>query len=530
MSVRTASDSYAGTLLIARVALRLDRLLVGVWGSLMVAVVYASAAATGSLYPIPADRVEAAQAINTNPAVVALYGPILDVHSLGELAMTKVTVLYAVLLALMFVVVVRRHTRSEEECGRAELLGGTAIGRHALLAAAIVEGALLSVAVGLLVALADIAGGLPVTGSLGFGAIWVGTGLVATALTAACCQLAASSRTCLGIAGAAIAVLYLLRAVGDVNAEWLSWLTPFGWNTRFSAWSDPRWWVLALYVALAGVLFVGALALRARRDLGAGPFPARPGRAHGSPRLADVLALTWRVHQPALLGWSVGVAALGTVLGAIAPGVVDLLDTDAGQKLIESIGGVGGVGGVEDTLLAAVLSISAIVITCFPLSVIARGSTDEHDGRTEQVLSTATSRGGVLAAVLLVALGGAAWLLALTGLATGIGLGRNIVGLVEAGLAQLPAVWLVVSLAALLNAVRSAWSVVGWGLLGLFFVLGELGGLLELPGWVIGLSPYDHPPSMPVEAFRGTPALVLTALAALTLVAAWWRYRSRDIG
>ena len=80
-----------------------------------------------------------------------------------------------------------------------------------------------------------------------------------------------------------------MRAVGDVGAEWLSWLTPFGWNTRVSAWSEPRWWVLLLYVALAGVLAVAAQALRARRDLGSGLFPARPGPAHGSPRLADVL-------------------------------------------------------------------------------------------------------------------------------------------------------------------------------------------------------------------------------------------------
>ena len=96
------------------------------------------------------------------------------------------------------------------------------------------------------------------------------------------------------------------------------------------------------------------------------------------------------------------------------------------------------------------LSIAAVVITCFGLAVLTRGSTDEHDGRTEQVLATATSRSRSLVASLLVALGGAAWLLLVTGLATGVGLGRDVGGLVEAGLAQLPAVWLVVSLAALL--------------------------------------------------------------------------------
>ena len=71
---------------------------------LVVVVVYASAAATESLYPTAAARVSAAEAINGSPAIVALYGPILDVTSEGELAMTKLTVLYAVFVALLFLV------------------------------------------------------------------------------------------------------------------------------------------------------------------------------------------------------------------------------------------------------------------------------------------------------------------------------------------------------------------------------------------------------------------------------------------
>jgi ABC-2 type transport system permease protein len=47
---------------------------------------------------------------------------------------------------------------------------------------------------------------------------------------------------------------------------------------------------------------------------------------------------------------------------------------------------------------------------------------------------------------------------------------------------------------------------------------------------VTGLSPYTHIPAMPAEAFQGAPAAVLTGLAAACIAAAWWRYRSRDIG
>jgi ABC-2 type transport system permease protein len=432
-----------------------------------------------------------------------------------------------VFLGLMFVVVVRRHTRSEEESGHAEMLAGTAIGRDALLAAALVEGAVLSVGVGVLAALAAVAGGLPVTGSVGFGATWTGIGLVATGLAGVACQLAASSRTCFGVAGAAIAVLYLMRAVGDIGAEWLSWGTPFGWNTRLSAWNHPRWWILLLYVGLAAGLVFAAQALRSRRDLGAGLFPARPGPPVGSPRLADVAALTWRVHRPTLLSWTVAVAAFGAVLGAITPGIGDLLDTGSGRDLIESIGGV---GSLEDSLLAAVLSIAAVAITCFGLTVVTRGGADEHDGRTEQVLATATSRIRALLASAAVALCGVVWLLAVTGLATAVGLGRDAPGLVEAGLAQAPAAWLVVALALLLYAVRRAWSAVGWFVLALFFAVGQVSELLRLPGWVSGLSPYTHSPAMPAETFQGAPAAVLTGLVVACVAAAWWRFRTRDIG
>ena len=85
-----------GVVGLTRFSLRRSRVLVLVWTAVLVVVAYASAAATDSLYVTTAEQVSAARAINGSPALVALYGPILDEHSLGELAMTKMTVTYAV--------------------------------------------------------------------------------------------------------------------------------------------------------------------------------------------------------------------------------------------------------------------------------------------------------------------------------------------------------------------------------------------------------------------------------------------------
>lgn len=525
--------AYAGTWPLARAALRRDRVLATVWVLLLVVVVYASAAATEGIYPTAADRVSAAEALNNSPAIVALYGPILDVTSLGELSMTKLTVLYAVFAALLFLVLVRRHTRTEEESGRAELLGGTAVGRDAPLAAAVLESALVAVVLGVLAALACVAGGLPVAGSVAFAASWVGVSWAAVGVTAVACQLSSSSRTCAALAAAAIGVFYGFRAVGDTGPEWLSWLSPFGWSTRLRAWSDPRWWVLLLDLALGLLLVILAQRLQRRRDLGAGLVAARPGPAEGSPRLADAFALTWRVHRTMVWSWTVAVAAMGLVMGAIAPSVGDLLDTEAGRQVIESLGGV---GRMQDALVAAVLSIAAVVVTCFAIAVIGHGAGDERDGRTEQVLATATSRSRTFLATAVVALGGATWLLLVTGVGAALGLGlqpgdggAGLGRFVGAAVAQSPAVWLVAGVALLLYSAGSRYAVLGWAALAACFLVGQLGELLDLPSAVTGLSPYTHVPAMPVEAFQPTPAAVLTGVAAALTVAAWWRFRGRDI-
>jgi len=198
---------------------------------------------------------------------------------------------------------------------------------------------------------------------------------------------------------------------------------------------------------------------------------------------------------------------------------------------------LGGVGVLRETLIAAELSVVAVVVSCFAITVVGHSGSDEIDGRTEQVLATATSRSRSFLATLLVAGLGATWLLLVTGVAVTIGYGAaggdsfgdSFGEVVPSALAQAPAVWLMTALAALCLALRSRWTVIAWGLLVAFVTLGQIGELLKLPSWVLALSPYTHVPTMPVEDFVWAPELSLTAAAAGLLIVAWTRYRTRDI-
>ncbi|MEO6881577.1 MAG: hypothetical protein ABI181_11625 [Mycobacteriaceae bacterium] len=520
-------SSTTGVWQLTRFGLRRDRVLIGAWTLVLVGLCYASAAAVPSLYPTAANRVAAADALNASPAIVALYGPIRDVHSLGELAMTKATVLYAVLLAALVALVVRRHTRGDEEAGRAELLGGTALGRDAMLTAAVAEGVVVSLLVGGLATLADLAAGLAVSGSLAFGASWAGVGMVAAGLTVSLCQLSASARTCAGATAGVLGALYLLRAVGDVSVPWLGWFSPFGWSSRLRAWSDPRWWVLGLYaVATVGLLLVAG-ALRSRRDLGAGLLAPRPGPPIGSPRLSSALTLALRLHAVALLTWTVATAAAGLVLGAVVPNIGGLLDSAPAREVL---GRLGGAGALQETVLAAELSVAAVVVTCFAITVVGRGGADEEDGRTEALLATATSRTRAWVATLVLALAGAVWLMAVAGTGLALGYGAGASRVVAAAMGQVPAVFLVGALVVTAYSVRRGLSAAGWGLLALFVTLGQVGEALRLPRWVVDVSPYAHAPRMPVEPFAIAPAATMTVLGVLVLGCGCTAFRRRDIG
>jgi ABC-2 type transport system permease protein len=527
----TATDA-AGTAGLLRLNLRRDRLLLPVWVWLLTATVAASAFATTGLYTDEADRMVAARVINTSPALVALYGPILNEHSAAELAMSKMTVMYALFVMGMGLVVVRRHTRVEEESGRAELMGATLVGRRAPLRAALLEAAAAAVVLGLLCAVVDIAAGLELAGSVAFGLSWTGAALVGAGTGAVCAQLAASARTCGGLALATFAVWDVVRAAGDIGPDALGWLSPLGWGTRLDAWGDTRWWVLGLYAALVTVLVVGAHALRGRRDLGSGVLAEGTGPADG--RIGSTLVLVWRLNRLSTAWWLVASLASGALFGSVAPHIGSLFDSPGGRAALEALGGR---GRVEDAMLAALLAVMAAMLSAYAVQVTVSGAREETDGRTPEVLAATGSRARVFGAQALVAAAGAAVLAVAYGVGSAIGYGSQVGGvshalgrLVPAALAHVPAMWVLAAVALLAWAwwPHAPW--IGWAALAAFVTIGEIGPLLELPDWVIGISPFQHVAAVPVQQVDTTSEAGLVAVAALLLVLAYGRYRGRDIG
>jgi ABC-2 type transport system permease protein len=520
-----------GTGRLLRLALRRDRLLLPAWGLAFALMAGVSASATAGLYPEQAQRLEAANLVNGTASLVALYGRIYDPSSEGALAMFKLTSFGAAMLAILMVIVVVRHTRKDEETGRAELLGSAAVGRDAPLAAALLLGFGASLAIGAATAVALVAGGLPVGGSVAFGAGWAGSGIAFAAVAGVCAQVTQSTRTATGLGLVAVATAYLLRAVGDLAADapgFASWLSPIGWTQQVRAYAGEQWWVLLLPVLAALVLVPLAFALRSRRDLASGFLADRPGPALG--RLRSVTALAWRLQRGVLLAWLAGFVVFGFLFGSVADSIEGFFSNPTVNEILAQLGGA---QALTDAFLAAELGLAGVVAAAYGVAAALHLRAAEVDGHAEVVLATAVPRWRWAAPHLGVALVGTAALLLVAGLMVGVGFGvatgewHRVGELAVAGLARVPAAWVMVGVAFATFGWAPRAAAAAWGVFAAAVVLGEFGPLWNAPQWLMNLSPFVHSPLLP-SATADLGALVPLAVVATLLVAlgfAGWRRR-----
>lgn len=525
-------SSLTGTRALIRLALRLDRVRLTVWVLGLAVMPMGTAANYFKLYPTQAD-LNAVTSVLANPSLVALSGP-LFAKSIGALTAWKIGVTEFILVALMSLLTVVRHTRTEEETGRLELVGATVVGRHAPLTAALVVAGLANVAIGVLAAVGLMATGLAAAGSVAFGLATALVGILFAAVAATTAQLTQSARAAGGIASAVLGGAYLLRAVGDTGPTALTWLSPIGWGLHLRAYAGERWWIAGLFVGFAALFTVAGYALVARRDVGAGLLPERLGPADAAPSLGSPFGLAWRLHRGLLLGWIIAMALTGAVLGGAASGIGDLKSPS--QGITDVLNRMGGHKGLTDAFLAAIFGIVGLVAAAYTVQATLRMRQEESSGRVEALLATPVGRLRWAASHLVFALLGTAVLLAVAGAAGGLSFGAQVhdIGgqfgrVLGAALVQVPAAWVLAGFGMALIGLAPRLSALTWAALILSVLLVELGALFGLNQWVVDVTPFAHVPKLPGTEFTVTPVLWLTAIAVALGAAGLAGLRRRDI-
>ncbi|RNM14259.1 ABC transporter permease [Nocardioides pocheonensis] len=515
-----------------RAFLRRDRWLV-LWFLLGTPTLYwTQAYSVDGIYRSQAEFDRAAAAMGDNAAFVAMAGPARALNTTGGQVAWQASAFGAIVVGLMAMFIVGRHTRSEEETGREELLRSGVVARTAPMTAALLAATVASAVVAAGVTGSLLLYGLPAAGSwvLGVGVLGCGVAFGGVALLAA--QVTTTARATYGLTGAVIGVSYGLRAIGDVSGGGLSWLSPIGWYQAMHAYSGERWWPVVLLVVLGALTTAAAYLVFERRDLGAGIWATRVGPDRASPRLLSGLGLAWRMQRSSVFWWSVGMLVGGYAYGAMGDDVTTMMGDSQFSK---DIFAAGGGADLLDSFYAVATLMLVLIAAGFTVSSALRPHSEEQAGRVEALLATGLSRARWYAGQALVTVAGSVVVLLAAGLGIGVGYAAvtgdwsAVQRLTGATFSQLAGLLVLGALARLLHAVAPRWAPLAWlGVLYCWVIL-MFGELLEFPQWVIDVSPFSHLAAVPAVDMRWTPFLTVLALAAAMSTAGLLAFRHRDV-
>jgi ABC-2 type transport system permease protein len=533
---RGRADALAGARTLLAVALRRDRRRIAAWAAVYLVLTVGVASSWDRLYPTSASRLELARTLELDPSLTALLGPLFDPLGTGGLTAWRTMAGSLLALGLVVAFVVVRHTRAEEQEGRAEIVMAGTVGRAARMAAALLLALVYVVVVVVVVTLAMLGLGLPLGGTLAYASAAGLGAFVYAGVAGITAQLAHTSRSANGLAGLVLGIGFTLTAYGNgqpSGSVW-TWLSPFGWAEQTRAFADERWWLLAVPVLVAAVSCAVALVLAAERDLGASLLPDRAGRAGAAPWVRSPAGLAWRLDRGWLLGWVVATALMGASVGFLLTSSLDVVA--ANPALSDVIVSLGGTDVLADAFVVVMVGIFALSSAAYGIATVMRLRSEETSGRAENVWTATSTRVQWLAGHTTTALVGATLLLAVGGLCLGATFGAGSADAVGtawrsalAALVTAPAVWLLVALPVALLGLRPRLAGIGWIALGWCVLVGWFGAVLGLPEWLARTAPTGQVPLWPAQPMRWLPVVVLTVLAVALLAAGAIGVRRRDL-
>ncbi len=513
-----------------------DRVRVAIWIISFVGITIAVALAFPRLYPPGPERDILAEILK-NPAMTSILGPGygLDDYHIGAVMGHQMLLFTALAVAIMNILLAIRQTRSDEEAGRVEMIRSLPVGKLANAGATFLVLVLVNLGLAIIMGVGlGLLGleGMDLIGSLLYGAALGVTGVLFAAATIFIAQLSETARGTMGLSFTFLGLSYLLRAIGDVGQEALSLISPLGLVLRSEVYVNNYWWPILTMAIASIVLILLAFRLNTTRDLGAGFIPAKPGPRTASRFLQSPLGLALRLQKTTIIGWAVAMLILGASYGSVFGDIDAFFQTSPiFELLLPGTEGFSLTAQFTATLLAvlAMIGMIPVLLTMLKLKV------EEQANRTEHLLARAVSRRRLFGSYLFIA----ALLAIVMQVISVLGLWSAAAAVMdqplslsltlEGGLAYVPAMWIMLGLAALLIGFVPRFSNLIWVYLGYTFFIIYFGGLLQVPELLAKLTPFGYVPDVPLEKMPFPLILVLVLIALGVALLGLRAYERRDI-
>jgi ABC-2 type transport system permease protein len=492
-------------------------------------------------YPTLASRVRVAATFGSNAGTNVLFGPSIQLQTVGGFTQWKCIGIFSVLGAIWALLLSTKLLRGEEEAGRWELLlaGQTTRDRATLqvilgscsgLVALFAIAAIFAAALG---HSPKIAIGVPA--SLLFAVACVASAAMFLGIGALVSQLAPTRRQAASYAAGALGTSFVVRMVADTGSHlaWLRWLSPLGWVEEIQPLTHAQPLALLPIVALVVISFGLSVRLAKARDLDTSVIAERAHAIERTRLLGGPWGLSLRLTRGVLTGWALGIVAFSLILGLVAKSASSAL---GGSASVTRYYGRLGIHGVttSDYLGLALLIVSVLVAFAAVGQVTAmRG--EESTGRLEPLLVRPVSRGVWLVGRGCIAIGalvGFGLLIALATWTGAISQGAQVhfTGLLEGGINVVPPALCLFGIGVLgLGVLPRATVFVGYGALGWSFLIDVIGGAVNINHWVLDTSVFHEMAAVPAVNPNWTSGAAMIGIGVIAALTGGIAFSRRDL-
>lgn len=539
-------SAFTGTGTIVRLVIRRDRIKLPAWILAIAAFVAINIPAILDVYGKNAAQQLSYATTSAASVVARVFGGPINGPELGAIVLNETYLFTAILIAFMSTLAIVRHTRQNEETGREEMLSSGILGRHASLTAALLVVIVANLILGVLISLLLLSNDLSATGSWATGASLAAIGIAFAGVAAVTSQISESSRGANSMAAAVIGAAFLLRGAGDamgsiikdgtaIHSAWPSWLSPFGWGEQLHPYTELNWLTFVPLILFCIAAIGVAYACNAYRDVGLGLIAAKPGPAHAPKSLSSPFGLALRLQRGLLIGWTVGLAVMGIVVGFIAKEFQALLTEN--EQVAEIMKALGGGSDLNDVIIGSMMSLMALAMAGYALQALLRMRSEETSGQLEPVLATSVGKWRWMLGHIGCTCSGILILSLALGLASGVSYilisdsaWSELWSILGAAAVHIPAVLVVTGVTALLFGLLPKLAIaLSWSFFAVCMLMGQFGAILDLPQALLNLSPFSHTPFVPATSIDWLPIILLTGASVALMLLGLISFRRRDV-
>lgn len=480
------------------------------------------------------DIVSFLSEFNEDILISAVHGPIMSLDIVGA-ALWRAASPITLFLGIGVILTVIKHTRTDEETGRSELIRSFRIGRYANLTATMLIVVLLTLLSSLLLTIPMKMIGGNTKGVFIFGATIFLSGIFYGGIGLLACQLKSSSSGARNIGIVSLGLSLLINTLTNISGDtFLKWFSPIAWTritTPFSG--ESILGLIGCFVISITPIFL-TYVLSTKRDIGGAIFMDQTGPAEAKQTFNSPLALAWRTHKGMFKGWLVAmilvIGAFASVSSSMSGSISSLFAEIAGDNWME--------GMTMDLLfLNIMIYIMSIFVGVYGLIAMNNLKKEEIDGRNEIILDKNINRKSYMFSFIIVALLGSAAILIAMGLSGGIvysvvtnNFGIEFWQILMMGISKIPAVWILIGAFSLFYGFLPKLTDICWAIWGFFSFL-EIaweGGIID---WsLMQLSPFASSHyTIHVDNLSITLLIRILLVSAILIFLGLVGYQRRDI-